>query len=495
MLAHSPGRSHTIPLLLLLVGVCAISGLTAAGAADNWPQFRGTTGGVIADDPALPEHWSQTENIAWKADIPGLGWGSPVVWGDYVFVSTAVSDKDEIRGVTPGIYADRTEKQERAIGTGKDPDFTVERRWMLYAFDVNTGKLRWETELRRGLPREKKYLDNTYASETPVTDGERVYVFHASAGLFAVDFTGRIVWSRAVDLPDTPPVVNTVRSDTLKRRGDDNELPPAELSDIGAGSSPALHDGRLFLTMDHEPRQWLLLAFDAKTGEELWRVHKGKTQEAFGWSTPYIWQNPLRTELITAGDLEVRSYDPATGHLLWQFGRLSVNTTPTPYAANGMLYISSGYPGDRTRPIAAIHPGASGDISLKAGEDYNDHVAWYQERVSSYMNSTLVYGNYHYTLLTQGFLVCHDARTGEPVYTRQRIDVNSTGFTASPWAYNGKIFAISEEGDTYAIQPGPEFKLLWKNSLDEMVMATPAIARGSLFVRTASHLYRIAKTK
>ena len=478
--------------LLLAALLIVPAAASAAGPADNWPQFRGTTGGVIPDDPALPESWDATKNVAWKAEIPGLGWGSPVVWGDYVFVSTAISaGHDTPRGVTPGVYADKTEKKESAIGTGKDPDFKIPRRWMLYAFSFKTGKMKWAVQLREGLPLEKKYLDNTYASETPVTDGERVYVFHASAGLFAVDFNGKIVWQREVPLPTAPTTVATVRNETVSRGAPGDVIPPTDLSDIGAGASPVVHQGRIYLTMDHEPRQWVLFAFDAKTGKEVWRVHKPKEIEGFGWSTPYIWKNSQRTEIITAGDMQVRSYD-LDGKLLWQFGRLSVNTTPTPYEANGLLYVSSGYASDRTRPVVAFRPGASGDISLKSGETSNDFVVWYQPQAASYMNSSLVYGDYHYTLLTQGFLMCHDAKTGKLIYNRQRIDANSTGFTASPWAYNGKIWAISEEGDTYAIQPGPEFKVLAKNPLNEMVMATPAIVRGSLFVRTATHLYRIS---
>jgi outer membrane protein assembly factor BamB len=489
---QAPAR-RTVGVVVATVVAVGAFVVSAAGPADDWPQFRGTTGGVIADDASLPDTWSPTRNVAWKAEIPGLGWGSPVVWGDHVFVSTAISAGHDLpRGVTPGVYADKTEKREYNIGTGKDPDFKIPRRWMLYAFSFKTGKVKWAVELRNGLPLEKKYLDNTYASETPVTDGKRVYVFHASAGLFAVDFSGKIVWSRTVPLPTAPPTRDTVRNEALTRAGTTDILPPTELSDIGGAASPALHNGTLYLTMDHEPRQWLLLAIDARTGKDLWRVHKAKEQEAFGWSTPYVWRNALRTEIVTAGDLEVRSYG-LDGTLLWQFRRLSVNTTPTPFEANGLLYVSSGYPADRTRPIVALRPGASGDISLKDGETSNKFVAWYQSTGASYMNSSLVYGDYHYTLQTQGFLVCHEAKTGKLVYNRQRIDLNSTGFTASLWAYNGKIFAISEEGDTYAIQPGPEFKVLGKSSLDQMVMATPAIARGSLFIRTATHLYRIAR--
>ncbi len=481
-------RAWLVPAALSLTAT-----LLVAAPEDNWPQFRGLTGGVIADDPALPEVWSPTENIAWRAEVPGLGWGSPIVWGDHVFVSTAISrGHDTPRGVTPGVYADHTERREQTIGSGKDPDYQVPRRWMLYAFSFRTGQQKWAVQLRDGLPLEKKYLDNTYASETPVTDGKRVYVFHASAGLFAVDFDGRIVWQRRVTLPTAVTSGTTVRNETLARPGQSDIIRPTELTDIGGAASPVIHNGLLYLTMDHEPRQWLLLAFDTETGREVWRVHKEKEVEAFGWSTPYVWKHAQRTELITAGDLQVRSYDPATGRLLWQYGRLSVNTTPTPYAADGLLYVSSGYPSDRVRPVVAIRPGASGDISLADGETGNAYVAWQQPRAASYMTSSLVYGDYHYTLLTQGFLLCHDAKTGREVYTRQRIDPASTGFTASLWAYNGRIWAISEEGDTYAIQPGPEFKVLAKNPLDQMVMATPAVVRGSLIVRTATHLFRIA---
>jgi hypothetical protein len=477
-------------IVVLVAALAAV--LAGAGATDNWPRFRGLTGGVIPDDPALPESWGPTENIAWKANVPGLGWSSPVVWGDYVFVSTAISaDKNEARGLTPGVFADKTEKQEPTIGTGKDPDWTIRRRWVLYAFDFKTGKLRWQTELRSALPLVRKYLDNTYASETPTTDGERVYVYHASAGLFAVDFNGRVVWSRDLRLPP-PDAAVTATKDDASKRGNTEALPALDLSDIGSGSSPVVHDGRLYLTMDYEARQWMMTAIDARTGKEVWRKYRRKEQSAYGWSTPYVWQNSARTEIITSGDLAVRSFD-VDGNLLWQFSRLSINSTPTPFASGDLLYVASGFPGDRVRPIVAIRPGASGDISLKSGETSNQYVAWYQGNGASYMNSSLVYGGYHYTLLTQGFLLCYDAKTGKPVYSRQRIDFNSTGFTASPWAYNGKIFAISEEGTTYVIQPGPEFKVLRTNPLDEMVLATPAIVRGSLIVRTLSHLYRIAK--
>jgi hypothetical protein len=212
----------------------------------------------------------------------------------------------------------------------------------------------------------------------------------------------------------------------------------------------------------------------------------------YGWSTPFVWENGLRTEIITVSDNHVRSYDP-DGTLLWELEGLSHSTTPTPFAAHGLLYVSSGFPGG-FRPAYAIRPGARGDISLKDGETSNQYVVWSQRQLATYLPSALVYGDYLYNLYSQGFFQSNEAKTGKPVYGRQRIAVDASTFTASPWAYNGKIFALSEDGDTYVIQAGPEFKVLRKNSLGEMALATPAIVRGSVIIRTVSSLWRIAKT-
>jgi outer membrane protein assembly factor BamB len=181
------------------------------------------------------------------------------------------------------------------------------------------------------------------------------------------------------------------------------------------------------------------------------------------------------------------------GTLLWELKGMSAIAIPTPLASHGLLFIESGYPGDKLRPVYAIRPGASGDISLKEGESSNQYVAWSDPVLGTYNTSPLVYGDCYYTLIDRGLLSCHDARTGKEVYPRQRVTVDATAFTASPWAYNGKIFALSEDGDTYVMQAGPEFKVLGKNSLNEMTLATPAVANGSLIVRTASKLYRIAR--
>jgi len=213
--------------------------------------------------------------------------------------------------------------------------------------------------------------------------------------------------------------------------------------------------------------------------------------EKSNWATPYIWENEKRTEIVTPGRNKVRSYDLA-GKLLWEFGGMSTIVIPTPFSKFGLLYVCSGYVGDGTRPVFAIRPGASGEISLKPGETSNEHIAWYQKTAAPYNPSPLVYGDYFYVLYDRGLFSCYEARTGRLVYDRERLNPEGTGaYTASPWACNGRVFCLSEDGDTFVIEAGPKFKLLGKNSLNEMCMATPAMAQESLIVRTTSKLYCI----
>jgi outer membrane protein assembly factor BamB len=450
-------------------------------APDNWPQFRGPNAGVVADDPVLPDRWSESDNVVWKLDVPGLGWGSPVVRGDHVFMTTVISRDPKPR---PGAISVVEGKGYVFHDPSRVPLDKGPHRWVLYAVDFSTGKIRWELELRARVPRASKLAKNSYATETPVTDGKTVYVYHSNAGLFAVDFSGALQWSREVE-PAAP----------YSSVPDASGFPPA----WGSGASPILHNDHLYIVSNNEDAAWFFGAFSPRTGEELWRVGGAKGRGAFGsdsgpqngWATPFVWANEVRTEIVVMAGGSVRSYDRA-GRALWELRGLSHNATPTPFAADGLLYIGSSYPGDAFRPVYAIRPGGTGDISLKEGQTSNQYIAWSQRQLSSAIPSALVYGGYLYTLLDGGFLRCNDAKTGREVYGRQRIAAETSGFSASPWAYNGKIFALSEDGDTFVIQSGPQFKVLGKNSLNAMTLATPAIVRGSLIVRTASALYRIA---
>jgi outer membrane protein assembly factor BamB len=429
----------------------------AGGAADlpeskQWAQFRGPGSAGVADDPALPEKWSQTENVAWKTAIPGVGWSSPIIWGDRIFVTAAIGSAD----------AEKPKKGLYFGGERKAP--TDEHRWMVYAVDFKTGKIVWEREAARGVPGQK-HLKNSYASETPVTDGQRVYVTFGNVGLYCYDFSGKLLWSQ-----------------TAK--------PVATRYGWGTAASPVLDHGRLYIVNDNDDHSYLQ-SLDAKTGKVIWSVDR---TEKTNWATPYIWSHDGKKEIVTPGTGRVRSYD-LDGKLLWEFGGMSSISIPTPFSSHGLLYITSGYVGDQVRPVYAVKPGARGDLTLAAGETSNSGIAWYLPQAGPYNPSPLVYGDYYYTLLDRGFLTAHEAATGKEVYGKQRLDPAAGAFTASPWAANGKLFLLSEDGDTFVVQAGAEYKLIGKNSLDEMCMATPAIARGSIVIRTASNLYRIAKER
>ena len=448
---------------IIILGITAltVSGGAAAGPNDNWPQFRGARSGIAADDPSLPDRWSRTEHVAWKTELAGRGWSSPVVWGDHVFVTATVNTKgaEAPLKAVPSYTA-------RSFGgpmTGADIDSAKDPlRWVVYDVDARTGKIRWERTVSTAVPGQPRHQKNSYASETPVTDGQRVYAYFGNAGLFAFDMNGRAVWSKPMD--------------AFKVR-----------SSWASAGSPVLYKDRLYIVNDND-EQSFLAAFDKRTGAEIWRVNRA---EGTNWTTPFVWENDQRTEIVTSGSDKVRSYD-LSGKLLWEFKGMSTISIPTPFSRFGLLYISSGYIAEPLRPAYAIRPGASGDISLKPDETANDYIVWSARTGAPYNPTPVVYGDYYYTLFDRGFLTSQDAKTGKEIYPRQRVAADASGFTASPWAYNGKIFAISEDGDTYVLQAGAEFKVLGKNSLSEMTLATPAVARDSLFIRTASKLYRIS---
>jgi outer membrane protein assembly factor BamB len=254
----------------------------------------------------------------------------------------------------------------------------------------------------------------------------------------------------------------------------------------GTASSPVLFKNRLYLLKDNEEESYLF-ALDKSTGREIWKV---KRDEPSTWSTPYIWQNKLRTEIVTSGSRKIRSYD-LSGKPLWEISRQATLAVPTPFSDDGLLYVTTGYPTDPTSPVYAIRPGASGDITPKNGETSNAYIVWSLSQGGPVDPSSIIYKGKYYCLTDAGFLTCHDSKTGKEYYGKQRLDPASGSFTTSPWAYNDRIFCLSEDGDTYVVQAGPEYKLLRKNSIEEACMATPAIAGGSLILRTYTKLYRL----
>jgi len=418
---------------------------------ENWPQFRGPNAGVV-EDGVLPTRWSTTENVAWVIDIPGRAWSSPIVWGDKVFVTSAVGGTDA-EDPKKGLY----------LGGNRDKPSEKTHRWMVYCIDFDSGKILWEKLAHQAVPEHSLHIKNTYASETPVTDGQRMYAYFGNIGLYCYDFDGKELWSKPFE--------------TFKIR-----------YNWGTAASPVLYKDRLYIVNDND-EQSFLVAFDTKTGEQVWRVER---DEKSNWATPYIWENNIRTEVVTSGTGKVRSYD-LDGKLLWELGGMSNIAIPTPFAGHGLLYITSGYVGDQKRPLFAIRPGAQGDITLEDSRSSNEFIAWCQKQGGPYNPTPIVYGNYLYVLYDRGMLSCYDARTGDEIYSKEKIAAGANAFTASPWANDGRIFCLSEDGDTFVIQAGAEFKVLGCNKLNEMCMATPAAVRGSLVIRTLSKLYRIRR--
>jgi outer membrane protein assembly factor BamB len=436
-----------------IVAVGGVVGTSSAWAEDNWPQFRGPGSRGVSEESDLPETWNKSQNVVWSVKIPGRGWSSPVVWGDRIFLTSATQLKGKQEKVKPGLY----------FGGERATPFP--HRWTVYCIDFKTGKILWEKVAHEGMAKEGHHIKNTLASETPVTDGERIYAYFGNVGLFTYDMDGNLLWKKSL-----------------------GSYPSAY--SWGTAASPALYGDRIFIVDDNEQNSFII-ALDAKTGKEIWR---DKRDEKSNWATPYVWKNDLRTELITCGKKKVRSYT-LDGKLLWELGGMSSIVIPTPFSVHGLLYVTSGYVMSMQKPIFAIKPGAKGDITLKPKQTSNEFVAWSQPKGGPYNVSPVVYGDTLYVLYDRGLISAYNAKTGKPLYNPPLVRLGgSAEYTASPWAYNGKLFCLSEQGQTLVIAAGgtkPE--IIGQNDLDELCMATPAVVRGSLLIRTESQLYRIAK--
>jgi outer membrane protein assembly factor BamB len=611
--------------------------------AEDWPQFRGPNGSATSAGKELPDKWAADQNIAWKAKVPGYGWSSPIIWGDKVFVTTAITEKQrkpsggfggrgpggdgapgggrpggdgapgggrpgggrpggfgappqpgqimppflqevlnltddqkkqlgelqkDVDGKLGKILTDEQNKKlkEPASGTGpggrgrrgpggfgrpsepgqilpppvqerlnltadqkkqqeelqKEVDGKVAKiltddqnkqlkdlrervgrggfggpggfgrgqrapdavyKWEIYCLDRATGNVVWKQVALEGKPHIPTQASNTYATETPVTDGERVYAYFGMHGVYCYDFAGKLVWK--ANLGSYRVAMG-----------------------YGTGSSPVLDGGRLFIQCDNDEKSFLV-ALDAKTGKELWRTAR---PERTGWSTPLVWKNKVRTEVVCVGSPKARSYDPATGKQLWELGGLNGQAKASPVAGPDLLYVGIGgrmggfgggaEPGGEApagrggrmggggRPLFAVKAGASGDITLKDGAKSNEGVAWQLPQGGPPTASPLLVDKYLYVLEERGGLLsCYDAKTGKQVY-KERLP-GARGFTSSPFAYDGKLFCLDDAGTTHVVQAGPQFKVLGKNTIDEMCWSSPAVAGGALFLRTVDHVYCI----
>jgi outer membrane protein assembly factor BamB len=347
------------------------------------------------------------------------------------------------------------------LGGGKPRDKTY--RWNVLCLNGATGEILWERTAHEGEPRTPKHRNNTYASETPVTDGEHLVAYFGMTGLYCYDLSGTLLWSK--DLGAYPMQLGW-----------------------GSGSSPVLHDGRLFVQCDNDKASFMA-GFDVKTGDELWRVDR---DEKSNWSTPYIWKNKRRTELITAGGGKVRSYDPGSGELLWEM-KSSGRNAITPVGDEDLLYVDSV---DRMMgargPLVAIRPGASGDISGQGNQRTDSFVAWSVPLMTYRVASPLLYEGCLYMLDQQrGMVRCYDAKTGKENYS-ERVR-GAKGFTSSPWANDGKVFCLDEKGQTLVLRAGPKLEVIATNKLDDTFWSSVAVVGENLLLRGVDNLYCISK--
>ena len=437
---------------------CALI-FTQLEAAENWPMFRGGFSRGTSDNINLPLEWDSKKgkNIEWKVKVPGLGWSSPVVHSGRIYLTTAVSE-GEIEPRKPGLY----------FGGDRKEPIKHMHHFLVLCLDIESGDYLWQREVLASRPLTPIHIKNSYAAETPVTDGERVYAYFGSHGLYCLDKTGKKLWEKM--------------------------FKPYEMRNgWGTGASPILEGDQLIIVNDNMEESWLA-GFNKITGKKLWKT---KREEPSNWSTPFVWKHNGISELILTGRNQTRSYD-LVGNERWRLkwkSRTSI-VIPTPFEAHGLLYIASGYVGDREKHVYAIKPGAKNDISLKPGETKNDFIAWYDKRAAPYNPSPLVYGDEFYSLFDFGFLACRDARTGSVYFDKERINPDkSIGFTASPWAYRGHVFALSEAGDTYVFLAGKEYKLVRVNYTGGMSMANPALAADRLILRNQNHLFSIREKR
>ncbi len=446
-------RSQITAAAGLLLAVCC-----RTGEADQWPQFRGAAVDGVAQSQC-PDTWDDSNNVRWKFATSGEGWSSPVIWGDQLFLTEAV----------PIGLADEASRPEPYSGGGgrrRDDLTTTTYRWDVICLQASTGKLLWRQAARTGRPTMPRHSSNTYATETPITDGQRVYAYFGMTGIYCYDMDGELQWQK--------------------------DLGSFEMrAGWGTSSSPILFDEKLFLQVDNE-QQSFIVALDAATGEEVWRVDHAESSQ---YSTPIIWRNRLRNELIAGGTV-CRSFDPQTGELLWQLDMEKGRSSATPLAVGDRLYVGTefrnrGGADDGGGYLFAVTPGGSGEITPPDDGASGEFVAWKLERSGIEMASPVMCAGHLYLFERRsGTLHCIDSETGQVAY-RTRLP-GGRAFWASPWAVGDNVFGVDTGGTTYVIAAGPEFSLIGRNVIDEQTWSTPAIANGALYLRTIDHLYCIA---
>jgi len=408
----------------------------------NWAQWRGPAMTGVSRTAKPPLAWSESRNIKWKVEVPGRGSSSPIVWNDRVYLLTAVPVGVE----GPAQHSPRGALPQRGV-----------HRYKVMAFDRKTGKVAWEQVAREEEPHEAAHGDNgTWASSSAITDGQHVFAYFESRGLYAYDMSGKLVWQ--ADFGDK------------KMR-----------NQFGEGSTPVLHGNTLIVVWDHLNQPSYVIALDKRTGKELWRVDH---PEMDTWATPLVVTHEGRQQVIVNAMNRVRSYDLETGKIVWQGPGTTMNVIPSPVFGNGMVFIMSGFRGNNLKAIKLAE--AKGDISTTGA------IAWQLDRDTPYVPSPLLYDNILYFLKTNnGLLSAFDAASGKPHYQVQRIAKAPGEVFSSPVGADGRVYITSRDGVTTVIKHGPTYEVLAENTLDDGFDASPALVDGEMFLRGYKYLYRV----
>jgi len=432
-------------------------GVSEANEVQDWPSFRGSGGRGVADGFPLRSSWNadpaagEVEGISWRTHVPGLGHSSPIVFGDRIFLVTAIAEAGEA---------------PLKVGPGGKPtaaDDNGEQNWVVLCYNKLTGAELWRRTAYKGTPRASRHLKATHANTSLTTDGHHLVAFFGSEGLYCYDLDGELQWKRDLG------VIN------ISKYG------------IGWGyaSSPAIHQDRIALVCD-DPDNPFMVVLQLSDGVELWRVSRKDICER-SWGTPMIHASPERTQVVVNGWPWVVAYDLEAGEEIWRIRGGGDNPVPTPFEANGWIYITSAHGGQS--PIYVVHPEARGDITPSKEIPTNKGMIWSTSRGGSYMSTPVVYGDYLYLGNSNGIIRCFNAKTGEKVYEK-RLETGAA-IISSLVAAEGKIYCASENGTVYVLAAGPEFNILARNTMGEPCFATPAISQGTLYFRTTQSLMAV----
>lgn len=427
-------------------------------ADGEWPQFRGPAASGVAPGKAPPSEWNveSGDNIRWKTQIPGLGYSCPIIWGDRIFLTAAVDSRDADPAVRVGLYGDIQPVNE---------DWP--HRFVVLCLKRSDGSILWQKTAHEGVPKIKRHPKASHANSTPATDGRHVVAFFGSEGLYCYDFDGELKWKKDFGVLDAGFYM----------------VPDAQW---GFGSSPIIHKGRVIVQCDVQKNSFLA-AFDVQDGREIWRVDRNDVPT---WSTPNICEVGGRTVVLVNGYREIGGYEFETGKEVWTMQSIGDIPVPTPVVADKLAIFTSAHGGGA--PLTAVKLSAKDDITLTGDQRSNDSIAWFHARRGNYMQTPLAIENLLYTCMDNGVVNCFDIETGQDHF-RRRIGGGQMGFTASPVAAGGKLFFTSENGEIHVSKIGTDYEPLAINEMNEVTMATPAIADGVLYVRTQRHLVAIGE--